>query len=69
MSNNPSVRMARTIVLGYLNKSQALSFEEKLAELSLVNTEDERLLEHIDVMLHILNEAKKVLEGQDENNI
>lgn len=64
--------IARKIVTGYIN-STALDFDEKLIELAAINGSDDVLLEHIDVMIALLVEARKEIldskEGdKNENN-
>ena len=57
--------IARKIVCGYIN-STALDFEEKLVELAAVNESDDTLLEHINVMLKILEDARKdILDSKE----
>lgn len=58
--------IARKIVLGYIN-SVGLDFEDKLIEIANVNTSDEYLLEHINIMLEVLNKAKKELEVKNDS--
>lgn len=53
--------IARKIAVGMINQSN-VSFEEKLVELANVNASDEILLEHIDIMIEILEAAKKEIE-------
>lgn len=53
--------IARKIAVGMINQSN-VSFEEKLVELANVNVSDEILLEHIDIMIEILEAAKKEIE-------
>lgn len=59
-----NIRIAREIVLGYLNRAR-LSHDEKIIEIASVSDDDKYLLEHINVMIEVLNKAKKELE---ENN-
>lgn len=58
--------IARKIVLGYIN-SVGLDFEDKLIEIANVNTSDEYLLEHINIMLEVLNKAKKELKVKNDS--
>lgn len=59
--------VARGIVSGYLHTSWALDFEERLVEIAAINEDDERLLEHIDIMIDILGKAKEEIEKEKEN--
>lgn len=56
--------IARKIVLGYLNSTVSLEHVEHIAEIALVNTDDEVLLEHINHMLGVLERAKKEIEKE-----
>ena len=60
---NKNKEIARHLVTGYLHGLTNCSFEEKLGELALVCNSDERLLEHINMMLDILQKAKKEIEN------
>lgn len=60
-----NVKIARKIILGYLNYIP-MEMEDKLAEIATVNVDDEYLLEHINMILEVLNKAKKELEVDDE---
>lgn len=59
-----NVKIARKIALGYINQI-SLDFEEKLIEIANINTSDEYLLEHINIMIEVLNKAKQELEGEE----
>lgn len=67
MSKTDSKAMARRIVCGYLNGNNVLDFEEKIIECASVNGDDEVLLEHIDIMIPILQKAKEEIEKEKEN--
>lgn len=54
--------IARKIVSGFIKTTTSFSFEEQLIELASVNDSDEVLLEHIDIMIEILEAAKKEIE-------
>lgn len=53
--------IARRIVCGFINASN-WDYDDKLIELASVNASDDVLLEHIDVMLKILKDAKKEIK-------
>lgn len=55
------VKIARRIILGYLNNCN-LTFEDWIVEITRVNDSDEVLLEHINNVLEVMNEAKKEIE-------
>ena len=57
-----NIKIARNIVTGYLNRA-GLQFEDKVVEIAAVMENDEYLLEHINMMLEVLNKAKEELEG------
>ena len=56
--------IAKKIVLSYLNSVMSLEHVEHIAEIALVNTDDEVLLEHINHMLGVLEKAKKEIESE-----
>ena len=66
MGKNKEV--ARRIVSGYLNSLNGFSFEERVAELALITNDDERLLEHVNMMLEYLQAAKKELENDRQTH-
>ena len=59
-------KIARKIVLGYINGCYNLSFEDKLVEIASVNEDDDVLLEHINIMIEILEKAKKEIEEKEK---
>lgn len=68
MSKTDSKAMARRMVCGYLNGLSSLGFEEKIIECANVNGDDEVLLEHIDIMIPILQKAKEQIEKEKNEN-
>ena len=63
MSNK---EVARKIVLGYINGCYNLSFEDKLVEIASVTEDDGVLLEHITIMIEVLEKAKKEIEEKEK---
>ena len=43
------------------------TYVEHLAEIALVNDDDDRLLEHINVILEIMEAAKKEIEASEKD--
>lgn len=56
--------VARRIVVGYLNSVTRFEYVDRIAEITLVNTDDDVLLEHIKCMISVLNKAKKEIESE-----
>lgn len=56
--------IARRIICGYLNNAAALSFEDRVIEISSVNESDDVLLEHINIMIDVLGKAKEEIEKE-----
>ena len=54
----PNKEIARRIVTGYIN-SIPMDFNEKVMEVSAVNHSDEALLEHINLMIDVLEKDRK----------
>lgn len=60
----PNKEIARRIVTGYIN-SIPMDFNEKVMEISAVNHSDDTLLEHINIMIKVLEDTRKeILDGK-----
>lgn len=55
-----NIEKARQIAMAYV-KDLHIDLESALGELSLLMTDDERLLEYVELMLVIMEEARKEL--------
>ena len=55
-----NIEKARQIAMAYV-KTLNMDLESKLGELDLLMTDDERLLEHIEIIESIMYEARKEL--------
>lgn len=58
-----SIEKARQIAMAYV-KALDMDLESRLGELSLLMTDDERLIEHIEIILEILDSTRKELRKE-----
>jgi len=60
---------AKELIVSLLTYGNILPFEESLAEVLIIKEDDERLLEHINGLIELLEKAKKEIEDETNNSI